>query len=65
MASLIHFESINGNEVYLVGRHISDFQYDQDEDRTVVSLVGASDNYLLLKGDQTEKLTRFITSLPE
>lgn len=65
MAALIGFESTNGNEVYLVGKHISDFMYDPDGDKTIVGLVGASDNYLLLKGDQTEKLAWFITNLPK
>lgn len=63
MANLISFESTNGNTVYLVGQHISDFMYDPDGDKTIVGLVGASDNYLLLKGDQTEKLKWFIMRL--
>lgn len=65
MAALISFESTNGNEVYLVGKHISDFTYDPDGDKTIVGLVGASDNYFSLKGDQTEKLKWFVMSLRE
>ncbi len=65
MASLISFESTNGNTVYLVGKHISDFTYDPDGNKTIVGLVGASDNYLTLKGDQTEKLKWFIMDLPK
>lgn len=65
MAALISFESTNGNEVYLVGKHISDFMYDPDGDKTIVGLVGASDNYLLLKGDQTETLKWFVMGMKD
>lgn len=65
MASIISLESTNGNTVYLVGKHISDFTYDPDSDKTIVGLTGASDNYLTLKGDQTEHLKWFIMGMKE
>ena len=65
MASIISLKSTNGNDVYLVGKHISDFTYDPDSDKTIVGLTGASDNYLALKGDQTEHLKWFIMGMKE
>lgn len=65
MADFMEFTVKSGRTVFINREMITDFSYDQIEDTTIVSFPGASDNYLQLKGDQTENILRGWTKPPK
>lgn len=65
MADFMEFTVKSGRTVFINREMITDFSYNQNEDITIVSFPGVSDNYLQLKGDQTENILRGWTEPPK
>ena len=56
MPNFMQFTAKTDRTVYINRDFITDFSYNEELDKTVVSFPGNSENYIELQGDQTKKI---------